>query len=41
MREYQPPERSEWEEELLRLCDILVHEYGIPAVPGSSKKLDI
>lgn len=39
MGEYQPPERSEWEQELLRLCDILVNEYGIPAVAGSSSKL--
>jgi pyruvate formate lyase activating enzyme len=41
MGDYQPPERSEWEAELLRLCDILVTEYGVPAVPGSSNKLEL
>lgn len=41
MGDYQPPERGEWEQELLRLADILVTSYGIPAVPGSSSKLDI
>lgn len=41
MGDYQPPERSERESELIRLCGILVNEYGIPAVPGSSQKLEL
>lgn len=41
MGDYQPPERTEWEQNLMRCADILAAEYGIPAVPGSSKKLDI
>jgi len=41
MGDYQPPERSAWEADLLRLANILVTEYGIPAAAGSSKKLDI
>ena len=39
MGDYRPPERSEWEQKLLRYADILVNEYDIPAVPGSSSKL--
>lgn len=39
MGDYQAPDRSVWEPELIRLADILVTEYGIPAVPGSSHKL--
>lgn len=41
MADYASPERSAWEENLLRLTDILVTEYGVPAVPGSSKKLPV
>ncbi len=41
MGDYQPPERDEWEAELLRLTGILVNEYGVPAVPGSSSKLEL
>ncbi|SHI07747.1 pyruvate formate lyase activating enzyme [Sporobacter termitidis DSM 10068] len=41
MGDYQPPERCEWEQELLRLADILVTEYGVPAVAGSGSKLEI
>jgi pyruvate formate lyase activating enzyme len=41
MGDYQPPERGEWERQLLRLCDILAGEYGVPAVPGSSQKLEL
>ncbi|MDR0817534.1 MAG: glycyl-radical enzyme activating protein [Clostridiales Family XIII bacterium] len=39
MGDYVPPEREEWEKELLRLTDILKKEYGVPAVSGSSQKL--
>lgn len=41
MGEYQPPERSVWEHDLMRYADMLVCEYGIPAVPGSSRKLEL
>ena len=39
MGDYEPPERSEWEANLTYLADILISEYGLPAVAGSSKKL--
>ena len=39
LSEYTPPERADWERELKRLADIIVTEYGLPAVPGSSRKL--
>jgi pyruvate formate lyase activating enzyme len=39
--DYKPPERAEWEQELMRLAGILVNEYGIPAVPGTSQKLPL
>ncbi len=35
--DYRPPERSAWEHDLLQYADMLVNEYGVPAVPGSSK----
>jgi pyruvate formate lyase activating enzyme len=41
LEDYQLPERAVWENELLRLANILVDDYGVPAVPGSGKKLDI
>ncbi|MDR1589398.1 MAG: glycyl-radical enzyme activating protein [Oscillospiraceae bacterium] len=41
MGDYSPPERADWEARLLRLQDMLSDEYGLPAVAGSSKKLDI
>jgi hypothetical protein len=41
MEDYQPPERSEWEARLRYLAEILVNDYGIPAVPGSSKKIEL
>jgi pyruvate formate lyase activating enzyme len=41
MVDYEPPERGEWEQNLLYLADILVKEYGLPTVAGSSKKLDL
>jgi pyruvate formate lyase activating enzyme len=41
MGDYNAPERSEWEQNLLRLEKILVTEYGLPAVAGSSKKLEV
>lgn len=37
--DYQPPERSRWENDLTRYADMLVNEYGVPAVPGSSRKI--
>jgi pyruvate formate lyase activating enzyme len=41
MGEYDPPERSIRERELLRYADMLVSEYGIPAVAGTGKKLEL
>jgi pyruvate formate lyase activating enzyme len=41
MGDYQPPERVEWEQELLRYADLLAREYGIPAAAGSSSKLEL
>ncbi len=41
MGDYKPPERSEWEENLLILTDLLEREYQIPVSAGSGKKLDI
>jgi pyruvate formate lyase activating enzyme len=41
MGDYNAPERSEWEQNLLRLEEILVTEYKLPAVAGSSKKLEV
>jgi pyruvate formate lyase activating enzyme len=41
MADYMPPERIEWERNLIFLANILVDEYGLPAVAGSSKKLPI
>jgi pyruvate formate lyase activating enzyme len=37
--DYVPPERPEWEENLLRLTALLTEEYGIPAAAGSGQKL--
>lgn len=39
MCDYRPKERSIWEKSLLCYADILVSEYGVPAAPGSSRKL--
>jgi pyruvate formate lyase activating enzyme len=41
MGDYEAPERSVWETELLRLETMLTSEYGLPAVAGSSKKLAV
>ena len=41
MGDYEPPERTVWEENLLRLADLLVTEYGLPAVAGSGHKLEV
>jgi pyruvate formate lyase activating enzyme len=41
MGDYEPPERGDWEQNLLRLADIMIDEYGLPAAAGSSKKLDL
>ena len=40
MGNYVMPERAAWEENLLKLTDILVSEYGLPAVAGSGSKLE-
>ncbi len=39
MGDYEAPERAVWEENLLRLKDMVYQEYGIPVVAGSSQKL--
>lgn len=39
MGDYEAPERSVWEENLLRLRDMLREEFGIPAEAGSAQKL--
>ena len=39
MGDYAPPEREVWEPELKRLADMLVNEYGLPAVAGSGRKI--
>ena len=41
MGDYAPPEREVWEPELKRLAGILASEYSLPAVAGSSSKLEI
>ena len=38
---YEPLERSEWETNLTGFADMLVNEYGLPAVAGSSRKLEL
>jgi len=40
MGDYAPPDRELWERNLLRLADILVTEFDIPAVAGSGKKFE-
>lgn len=39
--DYKAPEREIWEQELLKLAEILQNEYGLPAVAGSAEKLDV
>ena len=41
MGDYTPPDREIWECELKRLADMLVSEFGLPAVAGSGKKLPL
>ena len=41
MGDYEAPDRSVWEENLLYLAEILKQDYGLPAVAGSSQKLGI
>jgi len=41
MADYRPPERIEWERNLTFLANMLVDEYGLPAVAGSGKKLPL
>ena len=38
--DYQAPERSQWEANLLRLAELLRNEFGLPAVAGSSAKVE-
>jgi hypothetical protein len=38
MRDFQPPERKVWEENILSLV-ALMQSYGVPAVAGSGQKL--
>jgi pyruvate formate lyase activating enzyme len=39
LEDYVPPERAEWEQNILALTDMLKTDYGLPAVAGSSQKL--
>ena len=39
--DYTPPEREEWEQNLLRLATLFNSEYGLPAAAGSGEKLSI
>ncbi len=39
MGDFAPPERSVWEQDLLKLVGILRDEFAIPAVAGSGQKL--
>ena len=39
MGNYAPPTREAWEPELLRLTNILITDYALPAVAGSAKRL--
>jgi len=41
MGDYEPPPREIWEPELLRLSDLIAGEYGLPAVAGSGKRLEM
>ncbi len=41
MADYGAPERDVWEDNLLRLADLLKTEYGLPAVAGAAHKLDL
>jgi pyruvate formate lyase activating enzyme len=41
MGDYVPPERGEWEANLLRLEALLREEYGLPVTAGSSGKLAV
>ena len=39
--DYKAPEREVWEQDLLKLAEILRNEFDLPAVAGSSGKLDV
>jgi pyruvate formate lyase activating enzyme len=39
LENYVPPDRAEWESNLLHLTDMLIRDYGLPAVAGSGQKL--
>ena len=41
LEDYQAPERSQWEANLLHLAELLREEFGLPAVAGSSAKIEL
>ena len=41
MGDFVPPERGEWEANLLHLAEMLQREFSLPAVPGSGAKLEL
>lgn len=41
MGDYTPPDRSVWEKNLLELAEMLRSRFGVPAVAGSSGKLQL
>jgi len=41
MADYPPPERIEWERNLVFLADMLVTEYGLPTVADASKNFPV
>ena len=41
MKDYEPPERGEFERELARLAAIVKDEYGLLATPGTNRKLPL
>jgi len=40
MEKYTPPERGDWEANLLYLADMLRRDYGLPAAAGASDRVD-
>ena len=40
LADYQAPEREEWEPMLRRYAEMLREEYGLPAVAGSTARLN-
>ena len=41
MENYEPPEKKDFERELARLAAMVKEDYGLPAMPGTNRKLDI